>query len=156
MTVNWKPASLHTITPYLIARNADAALSFYEKVFGAKVTVVMKNPAGKINHAEFHIEDSVLMITEENVEHGNKSPLTVGGGSVSFAMYVPDCDAVFNAALAAGAKAIKPVANQFYGDRSGLLLDPFGHCWSIATHIEDLTADEMKKRAAEAMGKAGA
>lgn len=155
MSVNWKPAGSHTVTPYLVARNADAALAYYEKIFGAKVTVLMKNPAGKINHAEFHIGDSTLMITEENIEHNIKSPLTVGGGSISFAMYVPDCDAVFKAAVDSGATVIKPVADQFYGDRSGLVIDPFGHVWNIATHIEDVSPEEMKRRMAQFMASSG-
>ena len=156
MSVSWKPLGMHSVTPYLIVRGADAALNFYEKVFGAKVTVRMPGPDGKIHHAEFHIGDSVLMLADEFIEKNMRSPLSVGGGSVSFALYVPDCGEVFDAAVAAGASVIRPVADQFYGDRSGLVLDPFGHCWSIATHIEDVGPDEMKKRAADALGKAGA
>jgi PhnB protein len=154
MSVDWKPAGMRSITPYLIVRGGDAALSFYEKAFGAKVTVRMPGENGRLDHAEFHIGDSILMLADELAELGMRSPLSVGGGSVSFMIYVPDCDAVYSAALAAGATVIRPLADQFYGDRSGLVLDPFGHSWNIATHKEDVSAEEMKKRAAEAFGSA--
>ena len=155
MSTSWKPTGMHTITPYLIVRGGEAALSFYEKAFGAEVKVRMTGDNGRMNHAEFHIGDSVLMLADELIELNMRSPLTVGGGSVSFTIYVPDCDAVYNAALEAGASVIRPVADQFYGDRSGLLLDPFGHSWNIATHMEDVSAEEIKKRADEAFGQNG-
>lgn len=148
------PEGYHTVTPYLCIRGAEKALDFYARAFGAKEKVRMPGPDGKVMHAEILIGDSMVMLGEENPQQNAKSPAAFGGTPVSIMLYVPDVDAVFKKATAAGAKADAPPADMFWGDRYGKLTDPFGHSWGIATHVEDVTPEEMKKRMA-AMAPAG-
>src|SRR5688572_24992757 len=146
MAVKPIPEGYHSITPYLIIKGAAAAIDYYKKVFGAKETVRMGGPGGMISHAELVIGDSMVMLADEHPEMGHRSPKTVGGSSVSLVLYLEDVDTVFRRALGAGAREVRPVANQFYGDRMGSLEDPFGHVWSIATHVEDVPPEEMERR----------
>ncbi len=147
MSVNAIPEGYATVTPYLMVRGADKAIEFYKKVFGA--TERLRVPAAdRIAHAEIDIGDSVVMLADECPERGSKSPQTLGGSSVGINLYVKDCDDVFHKAIAAGAKQIRPLENQFYGDRSGMFTDPFGHIWSVSTHVEDVSPEELKKRMA--------
>ncbi len=145
------PDGYHTLTPYLVIRDAAKAIEFYKKAFGAKETFRMPGPGGKIMHAELQIGDSMLMLAEEMPEYGAKSPQALGGSPVNVFLYVEDADKVFNQAVAAGATVTMPLADQFWGDRYGKLADPFGHQWSVATHKEDVAPEEMAKRAAKAM-----
>jgi PhnB protein len=155
MAVKPVPEGYHTVTPYLIVKGAAKALEYYQKAFGATEVLRLADPSGKVMHAEIRIGDSIVMLADEFPEMGAKSPQTIGGSPVGICLYVPDVDARFKQAIAAGAKEERPVKDQFYGDRSGTLRDPFGHQWTIATHKEDLTPDEINKRAAEAMKKQG-
>jgi PhnB protein len=149
VSVSHTPAGYHTATPYLIVKGAADAIEFYKKVFGATEVMRMAMPDGSIAHAEVKIGDSVIMLGEENPGMGFSGPHTLGGSPVGLCLYFPDVDARFTAATAAGSKVVKPVQNQFYGDRSGTILDPFGHIWTVATHIEDVAPEEMKRRMAE-------
>jgi PhnB protein len=146
------PDGYHTVTPYLICRNAARAISFYEKAFGAKLLYRLPGPNGTIGHAELEVGDSRVMLADESPDGAWRSPQTVGGTPVTMVLYVTDVDAVFQRALAAGGTEVRPVKDQFYGDRVGTLQDPFGHIWSIGTHIEDVPADEMSRRAASLAG----
>lgn len=143
------PEGYHTVTPYLIVRGAASALDFYRRAFNATELFRMPMPDGRIGHAEFRIGDSRLMLADEMPEMNIKGPQSLGGAAVGMALYVEDCDAVFKQAVAAGAKVERPLADQFYGDRSGTVVDPFGHNWTIATHTEDLSPEEMKQRMAQ-------
>ncbi len=140
------PDGYHTETAYLIVDNAAAAIEFYKNAFGAKEIFRMEAPARKIGHAEIQIGNSRIMLADESPDMGARGPKALGGSPVSLMLYVQDVDKVFNQAVAAGAKETRPVKNQFYGDRSGNLDDPFGHKWIIATHIENVSPKEMKKR----------
>jgi PhnB protein len=140
------------VTPALYIDGAGAAIDFYGKVFGARERLRIPAPDGKIGHAELEIGDSVIMLSDEYPEMGVRGPKAIGGTPVSLSVYVEDVDDVFDRAVKAGANALRPVQNQFYGDRSGQFEDPFGHRWNVATHVEDVPPDEMAKRAAEAMG----
>jgi len=142
------PEGYHTATPYLIIQGAAAALDFYKKVLGATEMVRMAQPDGKIGHAEVRIGDSVVMLADEATEMGYRSPKSLGGSPVSLLLYFEDVDAVVARAVAAGAKLTQPVRDQFYGDRNGTIEDPFGHVWIIATHTEDISPEEMKRRMA--------
>jgi PhnB protein len=144
------PDGYHTATPYLIIKDAARAIEFYKKAFGAMELMRMPGPDGTIGHAEIKIGDSPIMLADEVPGMDFKSPESLGGSPISILLYVEDVDAVFNDAVAAGAKVQRPVADQFYGDRTGGVLDPFGHVWYIATHREDVSSEEMKKRAAAA------
>lgn len=144
------PEGYHTATPYLIVNAAADALEFYKKAFGATELLRMAQPDGRIGHAEIKIGDSVIMLADEHPEIGARSPQTIGGSPVSILLYVEDVDAVFNQAVAAGATVQRPLQDQFYGDRTGGVTDPFGHAWYISTHIEDVVPEELKKRAATA------
>ena len=146
------PDGYHTVTPYITVRNGAAALDFYVRAFGATVTMRMDAPDGKVGHAEFRIDGSPVMLSDEFPEMGATSPETLGGVSSSLMIYVENVDARFEQAIAAGAIVERPVKVQFYGDRSGTLKDPFGHRWTIATHVEGIAPDEMGRRAAAAMG----
>jgi PhnB protein len=146
LSVSPIPAGYHTVTPYLIVRGAAAAIDFYKAAFGAVERFRMEAPGGKLGHAELQIGDSVVMLADEHPEFGAVSPQTVGGTPVGLAVYVPNVDEVFTAAVAAGAAVQRPLADQFYGDRTATLTDPFGHKWTIATHIEDVSPEEMKRR----------
>jgi PhnB protein len=141
------PDGYHAVTPYLSVRGAAKAIEFYKKAFGATEVMRMAQPDGKIGHAEIQIGDSRLMLADEYPEMGFVGPETVGGTAVMLHLYVKDADQMAKQAVAAGAKEIRPVKDQFYGDRSGLFADPFGHKWNISTHKEDLTMEEIGKRA---------
>lgn len=151
MAVKPVPEGYHSITPYLYIRDAAQALDFYKKAFGAEETMRFAQPDGRVGHAEIRIGDSPIMLADEFPEMGIRSPHSYGGTPVSMLVYVENVDAQFAQALAAGAREIRPVKDQFYGDRSGTLEDPFGHVWTIATHKEDIDMEEMQKRATEAM-----
>lgn len=146
-TVKPIPDNYHRVTPYLIVNGAADAIDFYKKIYGATEIMRMPGPDGKIGHAELKIGDSVIMLADENLEMGHKGPRTFGGSPVSLLLYVENVDRVVKNAVEAGSKLVRPVADQFYGDRTGGLVDPFGHEWYLATHIEDVSPDEMKKRA---------
>jgi PhnB protein len=143
------PDGYHSVTPYLIVKGGAAAIEFYKKAFGATEVMRLPGPDGKVGHAEIRIGDSVVMLADEHLEMGAKSPQTIGGSPVSILLYVEDVDAVVRKAVAAGAKIQRPVEDKFYGDRMGTLDDPFGHIWHVATHTENVTPEEMKKRAAQ-------
>jgi PhnB protein len=148
------PDGYHTITPYLYVRGAARAIEFYRKVFGAvELFRIGCGAEGQIGHAEIRIGDSVVMLADEMPEWGIRSPQTVGGVSSAHLVYVEDVDAVFRRAIAAGATAVRPVENKFYGDRAGQVADPFGHHWSIATHVEDIAPEEIARRAKEEVAK---
>lgn len=147
MPVRPIPEGYHTATPYLIIGGAAEAIEFYQGVFGAAELFRMPGPDGRIAHAEIKIGDSVIMLADEVLDMGYRSPRSLGGSSVSLLLYVEDVDTVFRHALRAGALALRPVTNQFYGDRSGTLEDPFGHVWTIATHVEDVSPEEIHRRA---------
>ena len=142
------PDGYHSVTPYLIIKGATAALDYYTRAFGAVELFRMPAPEGKIGHAEIKIGDSPIMLADEAPEMGYKSPQSLGGSPVSIMIYVEDVDTVFNRAIAAGGKEQRPVKDQFYGDRSGTITDPFGHIWTIATHKEDVSPEEMQRRMA--------
>jgi PhnB protein len=144
------PEGYHTATPYLIIKDAASAIEFYKKAFGATELFRMADPRGKIGHAEIKIGNSPIMLADEVPEMGYRSAQSLGGSPVGILLYVEDVDTVFNQAIAAGAKVERPVKDQFYGDRSGGVKDPFGLVWHIATHIEDVAPEEMQKRAAAA------
>ena len=145
------PDGYPQVTPYLIVDGGDAAIAFYTKVLGAKERMRMPSPGDRIGHAELELGDSLVMLADEHPDMGILGPKSVGGTPVTISVYVEDVDAVFDRALSEGASSVRPVENQFYGDRSGQFDDPFGHRWSIATHVEDVPPEEMEKRAAEAM-----
>jgi PhnB protein len=152
-TVRPIPEGYHTVTPYLYVRGATAAIDFYKNVFGASEIVRMAGPDGRIMHAELKIGDSVVMLGDENLQVGMLSPQTVGGFSTGLHVYVENSDAVVKKMVDSGGKVLRPIKNQFYGDRSASVLDPFGHMWSVATHIEDVSPEEMKKRMTAAMSQ---
>jgi PhnB protein len=146
MTVKPIPDGYHTATPYLIVSNGAAALDFYKKAFGAEELFRCPMPDGRMGHAEIQIGDSRLMLADEFPEMGAKSPTTLGGTPFGMMLYVTNSDAAFERAVAAGATVLMPVKNQFYGDRSGTVIDPFGHKWTLSTHVEDVAPDELKRR----------
>jgi PhnB protein len=146
------PEGYNNVTPYLIVKDAAKAIEFYESVFDASERLRLPAPDGRVAHAELEIGDSVIMLADECPERGAKSPLTIGGTPVTLHLYVDDCDDVFERGIAAGAKEVRPLEDQFYGDRSGIFADPFGHLWNVATHIEDVSPEEMQERMA-AMNK---
>jgi PhnB protein len=150
------PEGYHSATPYLIVKGAAEAIDFYKRAFGATESFRMANPNGGIAHAEIKIGDSVIMLADEHPNMGYRGPRSLGGSAVSIMLYVADVDGTFDRALESGAKAQRPVANQFYGDRSGTLEDPFGHIWTISTHVEDVAPEEMKRRAEAAFKSAEA
>lgn len=141
------PAGYHSVTPYLAIRGAGKAIGFYKQAFGATERMRLEMPGGQIGHAEIQIGDSAIMLADECPEMSFHSPEKHGGTPVSIHLYVEDCDAVFNRAVAGGAKVEQPLADKFYGDRSGSLFDPFGHRWHISSHIEDVPEDEIERRA---------
>ncbi|MCY1081837.1 VOC family protein [Archangium lansingense] len=146
------PKGYHILTPSIVVKGAKEAVEFYKKAFGAKeVGKAMTTPDGQILHGEFRIGDSIVMYSDEFPNMGSRSPLSVGGTSSSLLIYTRDADALYKQALAAGAKVAMPIADMFWGDRYGVVVDPFGHQWQIATHKEDLTPKEMARRAAAAM-----
>lgn len=154
MPVKPIPDGYQSVTPYLIIDGAAAAIDFYKRAFGAVELMRLSAPDGKVGHAEVQIGTAILMLADEFPEMGAKGPSSYGGSPVSFMIYVEDVDAKFEQALAAGGTEVRPVKNQFYGDRSGTLKDPFGHTWTIGTHIEDVTPEEINRRF-EAAAKSG-
>jgi PhnB protein len=140
------PEGYHSVTPYLIINGAADAIDFYKKAFGATELFRMPAPEGKIGHAEIKIGNSPIMLADEAPEMGYRSATTLSGSPVSLMIYVEDVDRLFKQAIAAGGTEVKGVQDQFYGDRSGTLTDPFGHVWHIATHVEDVSPEEMNKR----------
>ena len=143
------PEGHRTVTPYLAIKNAAQALEFYKRAFGAIESYKLMMPDGRVGHAEIRLGDSLIMLSDEFPEFGGKAPDTLGASPVSLHLYVEDVDAFVTKALEAGAKERQPVMDQFYGDRSGQLEDPFGHLWWVATHKEDVSPDEMQKRVRE-------
>jgi len=149
---NWKEDGYHSVTPYLTVDDAAAAIEFYKNAFGAEE--VMRMPMGdKIGHADLLIGDSHVMLADEFPDMDKLGPKNRGGATSSLMIYVPDVDAAFDKAIAAGGEVTRPVEDQFYGDRSGWLKDPFGHEWTISTHIEDVTPEEMNRRMSEMMAE---
>ena len=138
------PAGYSTVTSYLIVDNAAQAIDYYTRAFGATESFRFPMPDGKIGHAEIKIGDSVVMLAD--AMEGFRDPKAIGGTPVSFMIYVTDVDKIFAQAMAAGGKEMRPVQNQFYGDRTGTLTDPFGHVWTISTHVEDVSPEEMQAR----------
>ncbi len=146
MSVQPTPPGYHTVTPYLIVKGAAQALEFYQTAFGATLLMRMDGPEGRVMHAEIKIGDSPIMLADEAPDLGLRGPLSLGGTSASLLLYVDDVDVRFATAVAAGATVQRPVKDQFYGDRSGTLTDPFGHVWTLATHVEDVSPEEMQRR----------
>jgi PhnB protein len=151
MAVKPIPEGYQSVTPYLVIKGAAAAIDYYKKAFGATERMRMDAPGGMIGHAELTVGGSVIMLADEFPEMGFRSPRALGGTPVSMLLYVEKVDEVFKRAVDAGAKPLRPVENQFYGDRMGTLEDPFGHVWSIATHVEDVPPQEMRRRSEERM-----
>ena len=145
-TVDPIPAGYPRLSPYLAVAGAADAIEFYVKVLGATERMRLAGPDGRIGHAELELGDSLLMISDEHPEIGVLGPRSLGGTAVTLSLYVEDVDATFATALAEGARALRPIADQFYGDRSGQFDDPWGHRWSVQTNIEDVTPDEMARR----------
>jgi PhnB protein len=150
--VSYIPKDYNSITPYLIIKGAAQAIEYYKKVFGATELFRMNGPDGKVGHAELKIGDSRFMVADENpsMTQGQMSAATIGASPVSLYLYLPDVDRVIERAAAEGAKILKPVEDQFYGDRTGFIRDPFGHLWGVATHIEDVAPKDMEERAKKA------
>lgn len=146
MPVQFQPEGYHSITPYIIADGASAAIDFYKANFGATEVMRLPGPEGKVMHAEFQIGDSRIMIADPFPDMGALSPGHFGGSPQHLMIYTEDVDAMFNKAVEAGGEILRPLADMFYGDRMGTLKDPFGHQWSIATHTEDVSEEEMAKR----------
>ena len=141
------PAGYHSVTAYLVIDGAAKAIDFYKKAFEAEELFRMPTPDGKIAHAEIKIGDSPVMLADE--QEGHKGPNSYGGSPVGLMIYVKDVDRIFKQAIAAGGKEQRPVVDQFYGDRSGTLVDPFGHVWTVSTHVEDVSAEEINNRMAK-------
>ncbi len=152
MPVKPIPEGYHSVTPYLIVRGGAEAIEFYKKAFGASELFRMDAPGGKIGHAEIKIGDSPIMLADEYPDMGYKGPQSLGGSPVSIMIYVEDVDAIFNRAVDSGATVKEALQDKFYGDRMGTVVDPFGHIWHIATHKEDVSPEEMERRAKAAHG----
>jgi PhnB protein len=150
MGVKAIPDGYSSVTPYLIVSGAANALDYYKMAFDAQELMRMPGPDGKIAHAELQIGNSRIMLADESPQMGHKSPQTLGGSGTGLMLYVADVDDTFQRAVSGGGKIVQPVTDQFYGDRSGTIADPFGHHWTIATHIEDVSPEEMKRRMDEA------
>jgi PhnB protein len=151
MPVRPIPEGYHSITPYLVISGAAKAIDWYKQAFGAQQTLRMEDPTtGKIGHAELKIGDSYIMLADEYPDMGYRSPKTLGGAGISLLLYVKDVDGTVKEAVDAGAKLERPLQDQFYGDRTGTIQDPFGHVWTIATHIEDVSPEEMLERSKKA------
>jgi PhnB protein len=146
MPVQPIPEGYHSVTPYLIVRGAAKALEFYQQAFGAEERMRFAGPDGRIGHAEIKLGDSIVMLADEHPDMGFVGPESRGGTTVGIAVYVPDVDKAFARAIRAGGKEMRPVQDQFYGDRSGTLVDPFGHVWTLSTHKEDVSPQEMHRR----------
>jgi PhnB protein len=151
------PQGFHTVTPHLVVRGASEAIEFYKKAFGARELSRAPGPDGKsLMHAEIQIGDSHVFLNDEYPDMGSVSPLALKGTPVTIHLYVEDVDRVFQQAVQAGAKVAMPLADQFWGDRYGIVIDPYGHRWSLASHVKDMTPQEMQKAAAEAFAQMGA
>lgn len=150
------PPGMHSITPHLVCDGAAAAIDFYQRAFGATGSVHMPAPDGKIMHAQLRIGDSAVMLVDENRAFGMLGPKAIGGSPVTIHLYVEDVDATYQRAVAAGAKATMPPADMFWGDRYGVLEDPFGHRWSIATHKRDVSESEMQQAMRDMAARSGA
>lgn len=144
--VNSVPPGYHTVTPYLLIQGASDAIAFYVRIFGAEEITRLTAPDGRIGHAEIRIGESTIMIADEHPEMDFLGPKSRGGTTVSLLIYVDHADDIYNAALDAGATELRPMCDQFYGDRSGTVTDPWGHVWSIATRLEDISPAELKRR----------
>src|SRR5436305_8274179 len=153
MAVKPIPDGYHTVTPYLICKDAARAIDFYKSAFGATELLRMDGPGGTVAHAEIKVGNSPIMLSEGCPQMGFRDPHALGGTPVSICLYVEDSDAVTETAIAAGATVLRPITDQFYGDRSATLTDPFGHVWTVATHKEDVTPEECARRAQEWMAK---
>jgi PhnB protein len=147
----WMPDGYSNVTPYLIVDGASSAIDFYRVVLGARERMRFPGPDGRVGHAELELGDSVIMLADEQPEMDVRGPRTLGGSPVSLLVYVEDVDTVFERAVEAGARTLRPVEDRFYGDRVGRFEDPFGHRWDVATHVEDVAPEEMSRRATEAM-----
>ena len=147
------PDDYPRVTPYLYIDGASAAIDFYCAVLGAKERMRMPGPDGKIGHAELELGDSMIMLADQNLDMDVLSPRAIGGTPIAMHVYVEDADSVFEQAIQAGAKALRPIEDQFYGDRSGQFEDPFGHRWNVATHVEDVPPEEISERAAAAISE---
>jgi PhnB protein len=150
--VNHVPDGYHAVTPYLVINGAADAIEFYKSAFGATEVLRMPGPDGRIGHAELKFGDSHIMLADEHPEMGYHGPKTIGGSPISLMLYVEDVDAIVAKAVEAGAKVVKPIKDQFYGDRSGSVEDPFGYQWLVATHVEDVAPEELERRAAAQHG----
>ena len=146
MTDSFMPAGYTSVTPYLVVQGAAHAITFYQQAFDAHLLFRLDEPSGRIGHAEIKIGNAIVMLADEHPEMHFLGPKSLGGSPVGMLIYVEDVDASFQKAVAAGAKALRPIVDQFYGDRSGMLEDPFGHQWTMATHREDVTPAEMQRR----------
>jgi PhnB protein len=155
MAVKPIPDGYHTVTPYLVVKGAAAAIEFYKKAFSAQELFCMAGPEGRVMHAEIQVGDSRVMLSDECPEASTRSPQSLGGSPVGLCLYVKDVDALSKQAIAAGAKVLRPIADQFYGDRSCTVTDPYGHQWTIATHKEDVPPEEMRRRAEAFMKQKG-
>jgi len=144
--VRYIPEGYNSITPYLVIKGAAEAIEYYKSVFGATEVMRMPDPSGRIGHAELKIGNSHIMLADEFPEMNYRGPVSDGSSPVSILLYVEDVDSIVGRAVAAGAKILKPVQDQFYGDRSGFIQDPFGHLWGVATHKEDVSPQEMEER----------
>jgi PhnB protein len=149
------PQGYHSVTPYLIVKGAARAIEFYKQAFGATEVMRMEGPDGSVGHAEIKIGDSPVMLADEYPDMGYRSPQTLGGAGVSLLVYVDNVDDLFRQAIAAGGKELRAVQDQFYGDRMGTLEDPFGHVWSLATHVEDVSPEEMRRRSEKFLAEQG-
>ncbi|HXR25986.1 MAG TPA: VOC family protein [Candidatus Binataceae bacterium] len=147
------PDGYSNVTPYLIVSDGAGAIEFYKRIFGASEVMRMPRPDGRVAHAEVRIGNSLIMLADEHPEVGARSPQSVGGSPVSFLLYVEQVDAVTQKAEAAGAKILRPPKDQFYGDRTATLADPFGHQWTVATHVEDVSPEDIQKRLSAAAGQ---
>lgn len=146
--VQTRPAGYPVLTPYLIVRGGAEAIAFYQRAFGAKERMRLPGPNGQVGHAELEFGDSLIMLADEAPEHDAIAPGSAGARSVSMHLYVPDVDAAMREAEAAGATVRHPASDKFYGDRSGTVMDPFGHVWHLSTHVEDVPDDELRRRVA--------
>jgi PhnB protein len=154
MPVSYVAPGYHTVTTHITVRGAAKAIAFYKAAFGATEVMRFTGPDGSLVHAEVELGGSRVMLCDEMPMFGNRGPESLGGTTCGLCVYVPDADAAFARAVAAGAKAFRPVQDQFYGDRSGTVIDPFGHLWTVSTHVEDVSVEEMQRRCADLMKSA--
>ncbi len=155
MSVRFQPEAYHSVTPYLIVEGAAAAIEFYQTLFGATEVMRIPGPDGKLMHVEIQIGDSRVMLADPCPDMGAMAPPHFGGSPQFLMIYTEDADRMFDGAVAAGSEVVRPMMDQFYGDRSGTLKDPFGHQWTLATHIEDVSEEELAKRLEAMMQQPG-